>query len=67
MEQIIPITTLLLSALLASVAARSAPRRLSGATALSLLLGVVALGLTMLPADWQTRLAIPLTFLLGTV
>jgi Kef-type K+ transport system membrane component KefB/soluble lytic murein transglycosylase-like protein len=57
MEQIIPITTLLLSALLASVAARFAPRRLSGATALSLLLGVVALGLTMLPADWQARLA----------
>ncbi len=57
MEQIIPITTLLLSALLASVAARFAQRRLSGATALSLSLGVVALGLTMLPADWQARLA----------
>jgi soluble lytic murein transglycosylase-like protein/Kef-type K+ transport system membrane component KefB len=57
MEQVIPITTLLLSALLASVAARFAQRRLSGATALSLSLGVVALGLTMLPADWQARLA----------
>jgi len=57
MEQIIPITTLLLSALLTSVAARFAQRRLSGATALSLSLGVVALSLTMLPADWQARLA----------
>jgi soluble lytic murein transglycosylase-like protein/Kef-type K+ transport system membrane component KefB len=57
MEQIIPITTLLLSALLASLAARLAQRRLSGATALSLSFGVVALGLTLLPADWQARLA----------
>jgi len=58
MQQIIPITTLLLSAMLVSLAARLMQRRnLSGATALSLSLCGVALGLALIPANWQAWLA----------
>ncbi|MFN7948765.1 MAG: transglycosylase SLT domain-containing protein [Blastocatellia bacterium] len=58
MQQIIPITTLLLGAMLVLLAARLMQRRnLSGATALSLSLCGVALGLALIPANWQAWLA----------
>lgn len=58
MQQIIPITTLLLSAMLVSLAARLMQRRhLSGATALSLSFCGVALFLALMPMHWQAWLA----------
>lgn len=58
MQQIIPITTLLLGAMLVALAARLMQRRnLSGATALSLSLCGVALGLALIPANWRMWLA----------
>lgn len=57
MQQIIPITTLLLGALLMLLAARLTRRRLSDATALSLSLCGVALGLALIPANWRMWLA----------
>ena len=57
MQQIIPITTLLLSALLVLLAARLMQRRLSDATALSLSLCGVVLGLALIPANWRMWLA----------
>lgn len=57
MSQIIPITTLFLGALLVSLAPRLLSRRLDVATAQSLVLGAVTLGLTVIPTDWQMRLA----------
>ena len=57
MEQIIPITTLFLGALLVSLTPRLLSRRLSVVTAQSLALCLMALGLTMIPTDWQARLA----------
>lgn len=57
MQQIIPITTLLLGALLVLLAARLTQRRLSDATALSLSLCGVVLGLALIPANWQMWLA----------
>lgn len=58
MQQIIPITTLLLSAMLVSLAAKLMQRRhLSGATALSLSFCGVALFLALMPMHWQAWLA----------
>ena len=58
MQQIIPITTLLLGALLVLLGARLTQRwRLSSATALSLSLCGVALGLALIPVNWQAWLA----------
>lgn len=58
MQQIIPITILLLGSMLVSLAARLAQlRRFSSATALSLSLGGVALGLALIPQNWQAWLA----------
>ena len=58
MQQIIPITTLLLGAMLVSLAARLMQRRnLSGAIALSLSLCGVALGLALIPVNWRMWLA----------
>ena len=57
MQQIIPITTLLLGALLVVLVARLTQRRVSGATALSLSLCGVALGLALIPVNWQAWLA----------
>ena len=57
MQQIIPITTLLLSALLVLLAARLTQRRPSDATALSLSLCGIALGLALIPANWRMWLA----------
>lgn len=57
MQQIIPITTLLLGALLVLLAARLTQRRLSDATALSLSLCGVVLGLALMPANWRMWLA----------
>lgn len=57
MEQIIPITTLLLGALLVSLASRLLSRRLAVVTAQGLALGGIALGLALIPASWQVWLA----------
>jgi Kef-type K+ transport system membrane component KefB len=57
MEQIIPITTLFLGALLVSLAPRLLSRRLAVVTAQGLALGGIALGLALLPASWQAWLA----------
>lgn len=58
MQQIIPITTLLLGALLVLLTARLVQRwRLSSAIALSLSLCGLALGLALIPANWRMWLA----------
>lgn len=57
MQQIIPITTLFLGALLVSLASRLLSRRLAVVTAQGLALGGIALGLTLIPFSWQSWLA----------
>src|SRR5581483_12228159 len=57
MEQIIPITTLFLGALLVSLAPRLLSRRLAVVTAQALALSGIALGLALIPVSWQTWLA----------
>ena len=57
MEQIIPITTLFLGALLVSLAPRLLSRRLAVVTAQGLALSGIALVLALIPNSWQTWLA----------